>query len=289
LWYPVYDKGKNAKVMSKQIENNATAIIEYLKPMLYPLIRFCLKRGVKLQEFLEISKELFIEAGKNELSESDVEQSTNRISIYTGVHRRDVERFKTGTPKKKTTADILTRVLGQWKNDKRFCLKLGKPKPLTFSGKEGEFADLVYSVSKELSPYTVLSELERLNFIEHKDEKLVLKANEYTPKKDLELSLNLVGQDIADLVSAVERNTFHEVDIPSLHLSTRYDNVCEEYLPLIKEWLMKEGERIHVRARNFLSKYDKDLNTKLENKKGGCRIVLGTFGHAEINKKDLRK
>jgi hypothetical protein len=275
--------------MSKKIENNTTTMFEYVKPMLYPLIRFCLKRGVKLQEFLELSKELFIEAGKNELSESDVEQSTNRISMFTGVHRRDVERFKTGTPKKKTTADILTRVLGQWRNDRRFCFKSGTPKPLTFSGKEGEFADLVYSVSKELSPYTVLSELERMNFVEHVSEKLVLKVNEYTPKKDLELSLNLVGQDISDLVSAVERNTFQEIDIPSLHLSTRYDNVCEEFLPLIKEWLMKEGERIHIRARNYLSKYDKDLNPKLQNKKGGCKIVLGTFGHTEINKKDIKK
>lgn len=275
--------------MTKPEDEHSKSIIGYIKPMLFPLIRFCLRRGVKLQEFLEISKELFIEAGKEELGRAEVELSTNRISMFTGVHRRDVERFKAGDPKKKTTADILTRILGQWKNDKRFCVKAGVGKKLVFSGKEGEFADLVYSVSKELSPYTVLAELERLQYVQHVDEKLVLTAQEFTPKKDLELSLGLVGEDISDLVAAVETNTFEVVDTPSLHLSTRYDNVCEDFIPEIREWMMEEGARIHERARNFLSKYDKDLNPKLANKKAGCKIVLGTFGHTDIINKDVKK
>jgi hypothetical protein len=60
----------------------------------------------------------------------------------TGVHRTDVAQIRSEAsyqPREKHTA---SDVINQWRYDERFCLRRGKPRPLSFDGKSSEFAEL---------------------------------------------------------------------------------------------------------------------------------------------------
>ncbi len=53
-----------------------------------------------------------------------------------------------------------------------------------------------------------------------------------------------------------------------------------EALEEIRRWSAREGSAFHERARNFLSKYDRDLNPKLGGT-GTYRVAIGSFSVIE--------
>ena len=75
------------------------------------------------------------------------------------------------------------------------------PKTLQLSGVTGDFRELVFSISRDLNPYTVLFELERAGAV-HSDEngiQLITKAHQISG--DVKKGLNLLGADSDDLMS----------------------------------------------------------------------------------------
>jgi len=61
--------------------------------MLGPVARFCLKHGTGIQEFLEAAKHSFVAQAAAEIEKSGDKANVSRISIITGIHRRDVMRI----------------------------------------------------------------------------------------------------------------------------------------------------------------------------------------------------
>lgn len=266
----------------KDSGNEQDTLGRALKALLRPVIRFCIRRSIKLQQFMEIVKAVFVEVGEEELRSAKGSESVSRLSVMTGVHRKDVSRLLTEGMKEQPASDIFTRVVGQWKNDSRFTTRSGMPRALELGGGAGEFAKLVRSVSKEVNPYTVLFELERLEMVRREGDVLQLRVNEYAPQKDAEAGFQLISADIDDLLSSAEANIFHNREIPNLHLTTRYDNICREFLPQIQRWCMNEGAKMHKKARNYLAKFDKDLNPRLKTRAGGCKVSFGSFGYSKL-------
>ena len=173
-------------------------------------------------------------------------------------------------------ANTFSKILGQWAHDPKFS-KRKKALPLTHEGMGSEFAKLVQSVSKDLNPYTVRFELERIGAIREEKGKLILAEQAFETNQDPEQALDLLAQDIDDLVQSVEENIFAREIVPNLHISTRYDNICQDAAPKVREWLLAKGAQIHAETREFLASLDKDTNPALREKSGGVRVVLGSF------------
>lgn len=252
-----------------------------LAQLLRPVVRFCLRRSIKLQRFVEVAKAVFIEVGVEELEKSNLAPSVSRLSVMTGVHRKDVDRLRMGTTDESKGDDVLTRIIGHWQNSSEFSDRRGRPKVLHLSGAEGSFVELVHAVSKELNPYTILFELTRLQLVAREEDSIRLTGSEYAPASDPREGFRLLALDTEDLLRAAEENVFHVPVPPHLHLTTRYDNICPEFLPALRKWFMKEGEKFHFRARNYLSQFDKDFNVKLRNKPGGGIVAVGSFSFTE--------
>ena len=252
--------------------------LKALEGLLRPLARFCLRRSLKLQEFTETAKAVFLEIAAEEIKREGAAVSTSRLSVITGLHRRDVMRlFRNQESKLGTDTSIVARVIGQWQQDSRFSTRNGKARALQIEGRNSEFMELVRSVSKDLNPYTVLFELERIGAVKRSENTLTLESSVYVPSGDIKEGLLLLARDSADLISAVDENIFKPDELPNLHIKTEYDNICPEFIPEIRRWFLEHGQTFHEEARKFLSKFDKDLNPKLSGKAGGIRAAVGTF------------
>ena len=68
--------------------------------------------------------------------------------------------------KKEKIPVMISRVVAQWENDRRFLTQAGKPRVLSCDEDDSEFSELVRLVSKDLHPGTVLFELERSGIVE---------------------------------------------------------------------------------------------------------------------------
>jgi len=255
----------------------------FLRKAIRPLASFCIRRGIKIQEFEECTKAAFIDAASAELNKQGSDVSNSRLSEMIGLHRRDVTRITTNPETDKSQGILLMRLIGQWQQDQRFFLQRGIGRPLTFEGKNSEFVKLVSAVSKNLNPYTLLFELERLGAVKKRADRLELLVDALQTKGDVSEGLRILSQDIADLLYAVEENLFEEQDdtlyVPNLHSRTFFDNIQKSKVPEIKKWILEQGSIFHKKVRNHLANFDADLNPSIPKTDAGQKFSVTTFSY----------
>lgn len=234
-----------------------------------------------MQDYLEASKHAFIDVASEELIQRGESRSVSRLSVMTGIHRREIDRFLDSESQSRYGHDLPTRVIGQWQSDKRFLSKSGRPRTLEVEGKKSEFVDLVASVSKNLNPYTVLSELERVKAVERTANGLKLVRQTYESAGDIGQGFQLLSEDSDDLIRAVEENVFERGPKTNLHVKTQYDNISPAYLDTIRSWFLEKGRLMHEEARKFLSQFDKDINKDLKSSEGRVRVAFGSYSFTE--------
>lgn len=259
-----------------------------LRLLLEPAISFCLARGLKIQDLLEIAKIEFVKTAEKRLITDRHEVSKSKISAMTGVQRPEVTRLLlTAEPSKDKS--LIIRVVGRWSGDRRFLDKKGRAKPLTCEGKGSQFAKLVAAVSTDLNPHTVKFELERLGLIEVRGGTARLNRSEFLSTGDIEQTFRLGAEDAQDLLSAVEENALLKNPLPNLHVRTFYNNVPDSSLQEIREWFLDLGKKIHADCRAFLSKHDKDLNPRISREEGRNRVMMGTFSNISPYEEPINK
>lgn len=269
------------------IATQQTLLLSFLRAILRPVAKFCLKSGFKIQDVTECLKEVFIEGAKAQLDTQGERITDSRLSVMTGLHRKDIPRVTEGAGRYVEPRGLIARVLGQWQNDPKYLSTAKKPRVLTVGSDKSEFYKLVESVSKELNPSTVLFELERVKAVKREKRGLRLVVDAYTPKGDIEAALKILANDSSDLHSAIEQNLFTLQPIPNLHLRTEYDRIRPEAVPNIKHYLLKEGHAMHERFRKFISRYDQDINPDPKSEGPYVRVVVGTFG--KVDEKDEKE
>lgn len=258
--------------------------------LLKPVVRFCMRHAVRLQDCLELLKAAYIEVAREELLRANEKLNTSRMSVMTGVHRKDVDRLLGEDRELKLSSNIISRVLALWQFDKRFLGQQRQPRLLSFEGKGNDFSKLVSLVSNDVNPSTILFELERSGTVERTERGLRL-LNKIALSGSEE-GLSLLAADQSDLFLAVEENILTTPEIPNLHLKTEYDNIPPEDLPEIRDWFLREGSAFHERARAFLSRFDRDVQSPISRGTGAlpanttrpsdrARVALGTFSFCE--------
>jgi hypothetical protein len=257
-----------------------------LRLLLKPFARLCIRNGFRLQDITESLKGAFIDVAREELNKTGAGESISKISVMSGVHRRDVGMLLKGLSSSDAAPSLLGKIIGSWSESKRFTDKYGKPKVLSVEGAASEFVNLVKSVSSDLNPYTVLFELERIGAVRKDENTITLIRNVLDFQGNLLAGIEILAHDTADLYQAVEENCSLQDPIPNLHIRTEYDSIPAENVRDIKLWILGEGAKFQERIQNHLAKFDTDSeksrktrNTEL------CRISVSSFGFIE-NKKN---
>jgi hypothetical protein len=222
-----------------------------------------------------------VHAAEDEIREARSEFSVSKVSVMTGIHRSEVTRLRSGDDSNRSSHDVLNRVIGLWSTAKRYQTKEGKPKDLSFEGLGSQFAALVADVSREVTHYPILFELERIGAIEYVNNLVRLTAQEYTPRADHQYGLNLLSVDIADLAAAIEANVTSDGRDPNLHLRTAFDNINPAHLPEIRAWILKRGAEFQSQIREYLSVYDRDVAGQGGEQEAKARVSVTSFSYAE--------
>jgi len=250
------------------------------------MVRWCLKHGVRSAQVESTVREIFVHEAEHEIHDAKGAFSVSKVSVMTGLHRTEVSRLLSGTRPERGQHDVLNRIIGLWSTSKRYRTKDGTIKALTHEGLSSEFAALVASVSKEVTHYPILFEMERLGVIEYKENKVHLIVKEYTPQQDLQYALDLLSLDIADLAASIEANVSEKYPEPSLHLRTTFDNIDPKQLGEIRTWIMKKGAEFQTEVREYLSSLDRDMQPgQIPNGEaaveGKARVAVTTFSYTE--------
>lgn len=260
------------------ITNSSAAL---LRSLLKPAVRFALRRGVKVRAVIEELKSLLVEQAREELERLSEDVTLSKLSVMTGLQRRDVQKIAAPIPDASSQhLDLMTRIVASWCGHETFS-RASKPKELSCEGPESDFAELVRGVSLDLNPTTILFEMERLGLVQ-RDQKIVrLMWEAYQITGDVDDAYTLLQRDITTLVDSVDNNITQRASIPNLHISTKFDNVSKEALPKIREWILQKGAAFHAEIREFVGSFDKDINPTRYAEDGGSRVTVGSFSLCE--------
>ena len=260
---------------------------KFILRALKPLVKLCLRRGMRSQAFFDLTKQAFVSVAKEELGEQAANISVSRLSAMTGLQRKDIKRLEHEEPDSDFTADLLMRIIGQWTGDKRYLDQQGKPRILSLAAPKNEFGRLVASISQDLSPYTALFELERLGAARKEDAGVRLLTSSLEVTGDQETGLRLLADDLGYFVSGVATNIFSTPPVPNLHARTEYNNIAPSAVPQIRQWILERGAAFHTELRGYLSKFDRDLNPTLDASPNKVTVTVGSF--SEIQEQGNKK
>jgi hypothetical protein len=248
-----------------------------LAALLAPVVRFCLKHGVRIRELDDSIRKTLVEEARSAIEDAGGEVSVSKISVITGIHRVEVGRLLAGERRPRGKHDVLNRIIGLWTQRGSYRDKKGYPRSLSFQGLNSEFAELVARVSKEVSHYPILFELERTGAIEFEGEMVRLKVVKYTPQGDAEHGLQILGDDVSELLQTVEGNLTDRGQSPDLHLRTSYDNIPPEHLEEIRTWVLSKGAAFQAEVREYLSKFDRDINPTVASGSERAKVTVSMF------------
>ena len=249
--------------------------------VLKPAVRYCLRHSLKIQDLIESCKICFIRVAGEELARRGEKANVSRLSVMTGMHRRDVMRYGRDEGFSSTSRNLVTKVLGLWQTGARYRTKSGSPRVLSCAGESSDFFELVREVSRDLNPSTVLFELERTKTVKRVPQGIKLVLPSYVPKGNAEALFDIMGDDLTDLGVAVEENVFAARNVKNLHARTTFDRIRSDKIPEIKQWLLREGHALHARTRNFLSQFDQDVNPDSSVRGKTAKVVLTSFARVE--------
>ncbi len=263
---------------------DAKTVHSLLLIMLRPVARLCLRTGFGIQDFLESAKTAFVLTAQEQLVQEGAKVNISRISVATGLHRRDVDRIISHETLPVESDSAVRKVLTAWENQRDWRTASGSPRVLEIDGSPQSFYALVREVTSDVHPSSILSQVERMGVVKRTPHGLKLIAPGHEITRDIGRGYEILARDVDDLSLSVEQNLLLQPRVPNLHARTEFDNVYEESLSSVQDWLLDEGALFHQKARSMLSEHDGDIRPQ-PGKTAGCKVIVSCFARVERSKK----
>lgn len=191
----------------------SSALLASLARILRPLVRLMIANGITLPAVAEMLKETYVKVAADEFRIGEEPPPDTRISLLTGVHRKDVKRLRGGARAAGSDVaalNVLSEVVTRWISDRRYVGRDGKPKVLPRTARAGlthSFASLAYGISSDLKPRPILDELRRLDMVSiDGDDGIALKVEAFVPAGAGEEKAFFFGENAGDHVAAGVHN-----------------------------------------------------------------------------------
>lgn len=234
-------------------QHRQALLLVTLRKVLKPFVRLLLAHGITYTQLLEELKRSFVQVADEEFVIDGKRQTDSRITLLTGVHRKDVHRIREeNTPDITPKASFNAQIIGQWIGNSRFLDDEGQPKALSRLNTledEESFETLVASVSKDFRARPVYDEWLKQGIIRQlEDGKVTLNTEAFIPKQDLEQQLFYLGMNIHDHLAA----TVHNVTVEQPKMLER----CVYY----EDYTVEQIDKIHQLVKQNGMKFLKSIN-----------------------------
>ena len=135
-----------------------------LRKIFLPIAKLLIRAGFHFEKFLVLMRRIYVEAAIDECQNRGELVTESRLSIMTGVARRDVHNFSmTGIEKstvEPTNAHVIAEILTTWYSDPSFLGPYGLPLELALTSDDSRnFTTLAGVSGKNIDPNRVLAEM----------------------------------------------------------------------------------------------------------------------------------
>ena len=204
------------------------ALLPGLNHLLRPLVRLLIRRGVTFPMLADLLRELYVDVARRDVLPDKRAQTDSRISLLTGIHRKELRRQRLAEPAQEPPSLSLgSQMIARWLAAPPWCGPDGTPRPLPrAAAAEGEasFDGLVESLTRDVRPRAVLDEWLSQGIVRlDAEERVVLNAAAYLPRPGSAEQLHYFARNLHDHLAAATANIAAETRAPFLDRSVHYD------------------------------------------------------------------
>ena len=191
-------------------------LLEAYRRLFRPLVRTLLRNGVSFSEFESTTREVFVEESIKDCWHKDGNCTVARVSISTGMTRRDVEQILDAWAKDEGISDRsrlarISRLLTGWSTDPKYVGPYGWPIDVPFElsrdDHKASFVEIVKRFCGNTSPHSMLNELLNVQAVSRTEAGLLrLENRAYIPEALTNDSLNRLSTVVSNVIQTLDHN-----------------------------------------------------------------------------------
>jgi hypothetical protein len=190
-----------------------SAVLTAIEHLLRPLVLLCMRYGIDYRKLSEMLKGVFVSVCEADLAIPGRRQTDSRISLVTGVHRKDVRVLRGRVERKVQLRDdqsVIAHLISRWIGSEELLTSQGDPIPLPrtdMPGYKHSFDSIVNSLTNDIRPRAVYDECLRQGIISVGIDGLIyLKTAALIPDSNLDEKAFFFSQGLHAHLSAAGHN-----------------------------------------------------------------------------------
>ncbi|MGB1311935.1 MAG: DUF6502 family protein [Leucothrix sp.] len=269
--------------------NPPAALILAISKLLKPLVRLLLSFRIAFPQLAELLKSTYVEVAEKEFTLEDKPQTDTRLSLLTGIHRKDIKRLRNQITETAAAPAVIStggRLVARWVSEEKYRDSNNAPLPLPLKGKQDEpsFESLVQDVFKQdIRPRVILDEWLNLGVVSMSRDKIItLNTQAFIPSKGLDEKAFFLGHNLADHFAASTHNLLDQQPA-FFERCIYYDGLSDESIEALRELVANRGmETLMALNELAMSLKTKDM-AKVENKQ---RLNIGLYVYHEAEESE---
>ncbi|MDD5295656.1 MAG: DUF6502 family protein [Rhodocyclaceae bacterium] len=268
--------------------NASPALVLALKRLLRPLVRLLLAKGITYPYLSGLLKTIYVDVAAHDFPLKGKRQTDSRLSLLTGVHRKDVHRFMNeprDTGAAPPNVSFGSRLVARWCGEADYLDESGEPRPLPrhlLADGGPSFERLVADESTDIRARAVLDEWLRLGLVAVDDEdRVCLKSSAFVPEQGFEEKAYFLGRNVRDHLAAATHNVLNEKP-PFLERSVYSDRLSEA----ATDELAALSEKLGMHALRTINRRVRELRTTSADGQPMRRITFGIYYYSEARTPD---
>ncbi|HLA74486.1 MAG TPA: DUF6502 family protein [Gammaproteobacteria bacterium] len=255
--------------------------------LLSPLVRYLIRQGWTCPALYETIKAIYVAEVVHSHDDDMGRTSTDsRISLLTGIHRKDVKRLRTELTQGRTSAlrhgaNLAARVVGSWVSTPAYVNPDGTPKVLPLRDKSGgaSFENLVRDTKADMRPKAILDELLHAGVAETDPQgnvRLLRTAYVSALPRD---KLAFLGDNVGDHLQSALHNISTPQE-PLLERAVYYDAIPVEALESLRPAMFRLGDQLLRQIYEQLLPLEKEDGDTTQQTR---RVRLGVYYYEETS------
>ncbi len=215
-------------------------MLQILDSLLAPLARLMVARGVAFPDLAERLKVHYVAAAARSGAKTD-----SRISVITGLQRRDIARLRAEPPREERPNHLAT-LIARWQTDRAYA---GQPIPK--SGPAPSFEALANDIRRDIHPRTMLDTLEAAGTVTVEQDHITLAQTSYQPLAGSEDQIAYLAHNLGDHMAAATDNVTGHTP-PHFERAVHYEGLTAAQIALLqadhREAQMQVFQRLSAKA-----------------------------------------
>lgn len=197
-------------------------MLNLLDALLAPTARLLVARGIVFPDFVERMKSHYIAAARAQAEEEGMKITDSRLSVMTGLQRRDIARLKDEKLKEKRVHH-LARLVALWQTEEIY------PDTLPKTGPAPSFESLASIVHRDVHPRTLLDALEAAATVSVSEDTVTLNATSYQPLAGTDEQIAYLARNVGDHATAATDNVLGQ-DPAHFERAVHYTKLTSEQI-----------------------------------------------------------